>query len=115
METEERALADRLINYSDAIVAVSVVGASGIGAVIADPDAREYVARGATYIIVANLVSAIVATAVICLLRRWEGNLRANLPAAPLPRRYARYLHFARIVIVWITVGQTIGLMAAIR
>jgi len=114
-ESEERALADRLVSYSDAIVAISVVGASGLGAVIADPDSREYVERAANYIIVANVLIGLVATAIISLLRRWEGNLRADLPEAPLPRRYARYLHIARIVLVWLAAAQIIGLMIAIQ
>lgn len=114
-ESEERALADRLVNYADAIVAISVVGASGIGAVIADPDSREYVARAANYVIVANVLIGLIATGLISLLRNWEGNLRADLPEAPLPRRYAGYLHIARIVLVWLAAAQAIGMMIAIK
>lgn len=115
MDSEERALADRLVSYADAIVAVCVVGASGIGAVIADPDSREHVARAANYIIVANVLSGILLTALVTLLRRWEIKLRANLPDAPLPRAYSRYLHGARIVLVWLSAGLAITLMTSIR
>lgn len=115
MDSEERALADRLVNYADAIVAISVVGASGIGAVIADPDSREYVRRAADYVIVANIIIAIVGAALITLLRRWEANLRADLPDAPLPRKYGRYIHIARIVLVWLAAAEAIGFMLAIK
>ena len=42
---EDRALADRLVNYADAAVALSVVGISGLGIAVADPETRSSVAR----------------------------------------------------------------------
>ena len=49
-ESTEIVLADRLVSYSDALVAVSFLGVSGIGLAVADPDIRCTLARGATYV-----------------------------------------------------------------
>ena len=114
-DAEQRALADRLVNYADAMVALSVVGTSGLGVAIAEPDARESVASGATYIIVANMVIALIFSGLVEVLRRWEADLREDLPPVPKARKYARYLHVARLVVIWIAAFQTVGLMVAIR
>ena len=38
--SEERALADRLVSYADAVAALAFVGVSGLGVAVADPDTR---------------------------------------------------------------------------
>lgn len=38
--SEARMLADRTVNYSDALVAIVFIGASGLGIAVADPDTR---------------------------------------------------------------------------
>ena len=113
--SEERALADRLVSYADAIVALSVIGASGLGLAIADPDARESIARGANYIIAVNVITGFVVSSLIVVLRKWEADLRADLEPAPKARKYSRYLHRARLVVVWLAVVQAIALMIAIK
>lgn len=39
-ESDDYILADRLVNYSDAIVTLSFLVSSGLGLAIADPDTR---------------------------------------------------------------------------
>ncbi|MEM7412114.1 MAG: hypothetical protein AAF430_17940 [Myxococcota bacterium] len=66
-DPEERALADRLVNYADAVVALAVVGASGVGVAIADPDIRESFTSAAFFIAAGNLVAAALYSALIQL------------------------------------------------
>ena len=112
---QDRSLADRLVNYSDAIVAVSFVGVSGLGIAVADPDTRDSVARGADWVAAANVLVGIVASALLRSLRRWELDLRADAPPSPKGLRYSRRLHGARFVIVWFAVAQSVLLMWVIR
>ncbi len=114
-DEQDRALADRLLNYADAIVAVSFVGVSGLGIAVADPDTRESVARGAVWVAVANVAVGVVASGLLHLLRRWELDLRASVPLSAKGARYSRRLHGARYVVVWFAVAQSILFMWLIR
>jgi len=112
---QDRALADRLVNYADAMVAVSFVGVSGLGIAVADPDTRTSVARGALWVAAGNAVVAIVVSVLLQLLRRWELDLRVAAPPSEKAARYSRKLHGARFAIVWLAVAQSILLMWVIR
>ncbi|MEM9175483.1 MAG: hypothetical protein AAGC67_09635 [Myxococcota bacterium] len=103
-ESDETALADRLVNYSDALVAVSFLGVSGIGIAIADPDIRCTIADGAGYIAWGNLANGVIFTALILLFRRWEAVLRADAPPSETVARYTRWIHLGRLVILWTSV-----------
>lgn len=114
-EPENRGLADRLVNYADALVALAVVGVSGLGLAVADPETRVDIARAADWIIVSNLISGVILSILILVLRRWELDLRSEDPPTVKARRYSRRLHVARIVVVWLASGQAVLLMVAIR
>jgi hypothetical protein len=114
-ESETRALADRLVNYADALVALAVVGVSGLGLAVADPETRGDIARAADWIIASNLISGVILTVLVAVLRRWELDLRSENPPAQKARRYSRRLHVARIVVVWLASAQAVLLMVAIR
>ncbi len=114
-DEQDRALADRLVNYADAIVAVSFVGVSGLGIAVADPDTRESVARGAVWVAAANVIVGVVASGLLHLLRRWELDLRASAALSPKGARYSRRLHGARYVVVWFAVAQSVVFMWLIR
>ncbi len=103
-DTDEAALADRLVNYSDALVAVTFLGVSGLGIAIADPDIRCTIADGATYITAGNLGNGVVFTALILLFRRWESKLREDDPQSELVATYARWIHWGRLAILWTSV-----------
>ena len=112
---QTRALADRLVTYSDALVAVAFVGASGLGLAVADPDIRVDVARVAGWVIVSNLVLGGLLSVLIHVFRRWELELRADLAPADATRRFSGYLHWGRLGVVWIAVAQSAEIMVAIR
>ena len=112
---QDRALADRLVNYADAIVAVAFVGVSGLGVALADPDARESVARAAEWVGGLNVAVGVVVSALLRLLRRWELDLRFGQPQSKKAAAYSRRLHAARYVVVWFAVVQSVVLMWAIR
>jgi hypothetical protein len=78
---EDRALADRLVNYADALAAVSFVGMSGLSIAVADPDVRCSITQGALVPVgLINLVSASLVTVILAILRRWERDLRTGSP-----------------------------------
>ena len=112
---EERALADRLVNYSDAIVAISVVGVSGLGLAVADPDTRESIARGADWVLVSNILMGFLFSGILKLLRGWELDLRSDGGTGKKAERYGRHLYRAKLLIIWLAVVQAVGLMWAIR
>jgi hypothetical protein len=112
-DSAEVALADRLVNYSDALVAVSFLGMSGLGVVVADPDIRCSISSAIVEIIVANSVSTLLIVGVIIVLRRWEIDLRSGSPQEGKVARYAGLLHIARLVIVWASLVLSITLAMA--
>ena len=114
-DSGERALADRLINYSDAVVALAVVGVSGLGIAVADPDIRTSVAIAADWVAIGNLLFGALATSIVLLLRSWSSDLWSDLPPSPKVTRYSRKLHVARLVVIWVSVSQTVVLMLLVR
>ena len=112
---QTRALADRLVTYADALVAVAFVGVSGLGLAVADPDIRADVARAADWVVLSNIALGGVLSGLIHLFRHWELELRASLPPVGTAGRFSRYLHRGRLGVVWVAVAQSAGLMFAIR
>jgi hypothetical protein len=112
---QARVLADRLVTYADALVAVAFVGTSGLGLAVADPDIRADIARAAEWVILANLVLGGLLSGLIHIFRRWELELRAGLAPAATTRRFSGYLHWGRLGVVWVAVVQAVGMMLAIR
>ena len=112
---QTRALADRLVTYADALVAVAFVGTSGLGLAVADPDIRADMARGAVWVIFFNLALGGLLSGLIHVFRRWELALRADLAPAATTRRFSGYLHWGRLGVVWVAVAQSVGIMLAIR
>jgi hypothetical protein len=113
---DDRALADRLVNYADALVAVSFVGMSGLSIALADPDVRCSLTRGVFPVMVANLISAAGVSVLLVILRSWESNLRSPSLSSPRAARYLSRLHIARFVIVWLSAAAAVAtLFAATR
>ena len=111
---DDRALADRLVNYADGLAAVSFVGMSGLSIALADPDVRCSITQEAYLpVAIGNLVSASVVSLLLLLLRRWESDLRPETPSAKVSL-YSRRLHIARFVVVWLSaLGAVVALVAA--
>jgi hypothetical protein len=105
-DPEIRALADRVVNYSDALVAIVFIGASGLGIALADPDTRTSMNLITYWMIAANIIMGLLISTILLVLRRWELDLRADLPLTEKVRRYSDYFYWARHAIVWISVAQ---------
>lgn len=109
--TEDRALADRLVNYVDAIVAVAFLASSGIGLALADPDTRESLEQVAIGIIVSNALLGVVFTCILAVLRRWELDLREGATLSQKYIRYSRRLYIAKHAVIWISIAQTVAIL----
>ena len=112
-KSAETALADRIINYSDALVAVAFLGASGLGIAVADPDIRCSVANAVPEIIGFNVINAIVLSGLVLWLRKWEIDLRGESLSRGKVAKYVRWLHVARLVIIWTSFLMSIALVFA--
>ena len=111
---EDRALADRLVNYADALAAVSFVGMSGLTIALADPEVRCSISQGALIpVSLINVVSASAVTLILVILRRWERDLRSASPVSPKAARISGRLHVARFVVVWLSAGAAVGAIIA--
>jgi hypothetical protein len=104
--SESRALADRIVNYSDALAAIAFLGASGLGIAVADPDTRASINLISMWMIAGNIFLAVLFSCLLILLRRWELELRGEAPAGSNVRRYSNYFYLARHFVVWIAVLQ---------
>ena len=108
------ALADRVVTYSDALAAFSLVNALAFLVTLADPDIRCSIARIATFIVASNLVTASAVTVCLVALRRFERRLRSELPSDDTVERFWRFAQTVRIALVWlISVGVCFGTLAA--
>ena len=110
---EDRALADRFIAYADALVAVSVVGMSGLSIALAEPDIRCSLTQAMAWVVGVNLVSAGIISALLIVLRSWESTLRSAIRPTPRAATYLRRLHAARLAIVWICAGVAVAMLLA--
>jgi len=109
----DQSLADRLVGYSDAVVAVAFVGMSGLSLALADPDVRCSMANGAILpVSVANVAFACFMSLVLLTLRRWELDLRSGALSSKASR-YSVRLHTARISVVWLSAMGSIAVLAA--
>ncbi len=106
LAAESRALADRIVNYSDAIAAIVFLGASGLGIAVADPETRSSINLISGWMIVGNIFIGVVFSYLLVVLRRWELDLRGTGSKDSNVRRYSHYFYLARHGVVWISVTQ---------
>lgn len=112
---EDRAFADRLVNYVDAIVAVAFLASSGIGLAIADPDTRASLEHVAFGIIVGNALLGVVFSLLLAVLRRWELDLREGATLSEKYRRYSSRMYVAKHAVIWLSITQTGLIMIAVN
>ena len=86
-ESEERALADRLVNYSDAVVALAFLVSSGLGLAAADPDTRDSLESVVIGMMIGVAILGLIFSSLLVLLRRWEQDLRSESVATEKSRR----------------------------
>jgi hypothetical protein len=113
--SEGRALADRMVNYSDALVAVMFLGASGLSIALADPDVRSSINTVTNWIIGGNIGMGLLVSTLLVTLRSWELDLRVEFPAPGKVRRYSRYFYVARHIVLWLSVIQVVIVLLVIR
>lgn len=112
--TEARALADRCVNYADALTAIVYLGVSGLGVALIDPDARHSLNNVTGWIIAGNIALCMLISALLMVLRRWELDLRSGEPQDAAVVRYSRYFNSARHCVVWLSLLQiTVILLVA--
>ncbi|MGI9591136.1 MAG: hypothetical protein ACR2P8_07195 [Myxococcota bacterium] len=98
------AIADRLVNYSDAIVAFSVVNSLAFLIALTERDVRCSIAPIQLTFWTGFILFPTVLTAGLFVCRYAERRLRdASGDDDPRAARALRYFHFARIGIVWTT------------
>lgn len=100
---EDRTLADRFVTYSDALVAVSFVGTSGLSLAVADPDVRCSMVGGLVGVSIGNAMFSGIVSVLLVALRRWELDLRQDDPQSEKANVYSRRVHIARFAVVWLS------------
>jgi hypothetical protein len=110
-DSEDRHLADRLVNYSDAIVALAFLASSGLGLAVADPDTRHSVTAVAGGMMLGNAILGVIFSGLLMVLRRWEMDLRSEAVLTEKVQKYSQYIYIARHSMVWLTVSQTVAIM----
>ena len=113
-ESEDYVLADRLVNYSDAMVTLSFLVSSGLGLAIADPDTRITITDVALGMIIGNALLGVLFSFLVVVLRRWELDLRTGADHTEKYLRYSRRIYVARHVVIWLTITQTVAIMLAL-
>lgn len=113
-ESEDQILADRLVNYSDAIVTLSFLISSGLGLAIADPDTRITITIVAFEMVIGNTILGVLFSLLVALLRRWELDLRIGMDHTEKYLRYTSRIYVSRHVVIWLTITQTVAIMLAL-
>lgn len=111
-ESDDLILANRMVSYADAIVAVAFLGVSGIGVVIADPDTRCVMAGATGEIAIGTLLNGVLFLAIVAGLRRAELDLRAGHERSAKVTRYGRMLHVARYVVIGVSSALSLLLLS---
>ena len=114
-ESEDHVLADRLVNYSDAMVTLAFILSSGLGLAIADPDTLDTIAGAAAGIVVGNALLGVLFSSLLVTLRQWELELRAGVVLSEKYKLYTRRINIARHVVIWLSITQTVAVMLSIR
>ena len=98
---ERAALADRFVSYSDALSVFPFVQTVAFSAALSDPDVRCSIAEIWLFLVLGNLVFALIISGAVALFRRSELALRSETETDPMVSTYLRRLHIARYVIIW--------------
>jgi hypothetical protein len=106
---DDQALADRLVNYEDALTAVSFVGMSGLAITLSDPDTRCSLVQALPTVAIATTLYCAVVSALLVVLRRWESDLGSSTTISKKSATYSRRLHVARQVVVWFSAAAVVA------
>ncbi|MBW1884986.1 MAG: hypothetical protein JRJ58_15750 [Deltaproteobacteria bacterium] len=107
--SEERAIADRLSGYADAIAAFSLVNALGFLAAVAELETRCSLAGNRVMVIVVLVALQILYGAAVVGLRRLEIGMREGLESSTRAIRFRRGFYQGRLIFITIvTLAMTI-------
>ena len=95
--SEERALADRMSSYGDAVAAFSLVNSLGFFAAIAEGEVRCALVDNRVAVVSIMFVVQLMYVAAVIALRRVETNLRGDLESSPAVIRFRKQWHRARV------------------
>lgn len=95
--SEERALADRLSSYADAVAAFSLVNTLGFFAAIAEADTRCQLQDNRALVVSIMFVVQLMYVGAVAGLRRMELRLRRGLDSSETVERFRARWHLGRI------------------
>ena len=98
------ALADRLVNYADAVAAFAVVNSLAFLLALTETEIRCSLASVELLVIIGQILVGFVMTLAVISLRRVELRLRASDPSAPddVKRLLGRF-YIVRIGVIWLS------------
>ena len=97
---EERALADRISGYGDAVAAFSLVNAYGFMAMVAEAEARCFLAENRGIVITTLVCLQILYGSAVVGLRKLEVGLREGLESSERATRFRSNFYRGRLIFV---------------
>lgn len=108
------ALADRIVGYSDALVAFALVNGLAFIVALGEPDIRCSIAGIAIIVALLNAIFSIALTFLLVWLGRYEQRLRGDDEADELVLHFWNRLSALRFVLIWLfTAIVLFGIWAA--
>jgi hypothetical protein len=106
------ALADRLVNYADAVAAFAVVNSLAFLLALTETEVRCSLAHLLWLVVTGQIVVGLAMTGAVVVLRRVELRLRAqDAPITVDIQQLLRNFFLVRIAVVWLSVAVTIPLV----
>ena len=110
---KREAIADRLVNYGDAIAAFSFVNSLAFLLALTETEVRCSLADVSPLVYVGIVASGAILTAVVVGCRRVENRIRASEGSlAPDIQSLLRAFFVARIIVIWTSVAGSIPLVS---
>ena len=110
---KREAIADRLVNYGDAMAAFSVVNSLAFLVAMAETEVRCSLAGRATLVYIGLVTFTVVLTIGVIACHRAEGRIRSSgEPLAQDIRSLRRAFFIARIVVIWLAYVGSIPLVS---
>lgn len=102
-------LADRILTYSDALVAFALVNGLAFVIALAEPEIRCSITGIVGVVVTVNLAFPILISVALVALRRFELALRAEQRQDPTVAAFWRWMQWARFGLVWLFAAMVLG------
>jgi hypothetical protein len=106
------AIADRLVNYADAVAAFSVVNSLAFLVTLSEPEVRCSLAYVQWIVVGGQLSFSLAISLAIVVLRKLEVAARASIPVAPDVDRFLHGFFIARLAVIALFTLFTVGAAA---